>query len=74
MFNFAMDRIDKVEAVMREGSPMNLPALIDERATDKLELSYANLAMLPTCLGYLLGTQPAVAGGGSLVELEIRIY
>ena len=29
---------------------------------------------LPTSLGFLLGTQPAVAGTGSLVELEIRIY
>ena len=26
---------------------------------------------LPTSLGCLLGTQPAVAGAGSLVELEI---
>ena len=29
---------------------------------------------LPTSLGCLLGTQPAVAGAGNLVELEIRIY
>ena len=31
MFNTAMDRIDKVEAALREGSPMNLPAWIDDR-------------------------------------------
>ena len=29
---------------------------------------------LPTSLGCLLGTQPAVAGALSLVELDIRIY
>ena len=29
---------------------------------------------LPTSLGCLLGTQPPMAGAGSLVELEIRIY
>ena len=29
---------------------------------------------LPTSLGCLLGTQPAVVGAGSLVELKIRIY
>ena len=29
---------------------------------------------LSTILGCLLGTQPAVAGAGSFVELEIRIY
>ena len=29
---------------------------------------------LPTSLGCLLGTQPAVAGAGHLVELKIRIY
>ena len=29
---------------------------------------------LPPSLGCLFGTQPAVAGAGSLVELEIRIY
>ena len=34
MFNSAMDRIDEVEAAMREGSPMNLPAWIDERNTE----------------------------------------
>ena len=29
---------------------------------------------LPTSLGCLLGTQPAVAGAVSLFELKIRIY
>ena len=29
---------------------------------------------MPTSLGCLLGTQPAVTEAGSLVELEIRIY
>ena len=37
MFNVAMDRIDEVEAAMREGSPMNLPAWIDERTTETEE-------------------------------------
>ena len=29
---------------------------------------------LPTSLGFLLGKQPTVAGAGSLVKLDIRIF